>query len=95
MIRPEVSAPQVRIVDALSGNIAAPPEEFFRALAEADEVCRERDMLRELQTRVQELEAERDQLADDLIGSRQAHKITAEILYQTRIELRKYQEAAS
>lgn len=35
------SAPNARIVDALSGEIAALPAGFFRALSEADNFCAE------------------------------------------------------
>lgn len=53
-----MTAPIARRVDMLSGEVA--PTKYFQALSEADDFVREMDGLRELQTRVQELEAERD-----------------------------------
>lgn len=49
------SAPHIRSVDALSGQRA--PTAFFPALSEADEFVHGNDRLRELETRLQELEA--------------------------------------
>ena len=48
-----IPAPRFRAVEQHTGEVAARP-----ALSEADELCRELDTLRELQTRIQELEAE-------------------------------------
>jgi uncharacterized coiled-coil DUF342 family protein len=56
-------APPVRRVDMLSGDVA--PTKYFAALSEADKLCAELDGLRELQTRIQELEAENEQAVED------------------------------
>lgn len=55
-----MSAPHTRRVNALTGEVA--DSGFFKALSEADEFVREIDTVRELQTRVDELTAERDEL---------------------------------
>jgi cell shape-determining protein MreC len=62
-----MSAPLARIVDQYSGRKAT---QFFRALSEADELCAELDGLRELQCRVQELEAENAELKTQLAAAR-------------------------
>lgn len=53
--------PEIRIVNALTGEVADRPSRFMQSLSEADNYVRELDTVRELQTRVQELEAERDE----------------------------------
>jgi len=59
-------APRFNSVNALKGVVAERPSKFLAALSEADNICRELDELRELQTRVQELEAENAELRSQL-----------------------------
>lgn len=83
------SAPRARIVDALSGQKA--PARFFQALSEADNLCAELDTLRELQTRVDELAAERDDLAERLHDLDEAHQITLGQLAAANAQLKRMQ----
>lgn len=73
-----MSAPRVRRVNAFNGQVA--PTKYFQALSEADNLCRELDGLRELQCRVQELEAENAELSERLQSSYEAHDITRGLL---------------
>lgn len=75
-MRQESSAPRTRIVDALSGKVSS----------EAAEFCLELDGLRELQCRLQEVEAERDDLAERLESLHNAHNITLGLLCTARAE---------
>lgn len=76
------SAPRTRRVDALSGTKS--PDSAL--LSEATNFCLELDGLRELQTRLQELEAERDDLAERLESLHNAHQITLGLLCTARAE---------
>lgn len=77
-----MSAPLARRVDMLSGDVA--PTKYFQALSEADNLCRELDELRELQTRVAELTAENTDLAERLDSLSNAHRITLAALADAR-----------
>lgn len=57
------SAPTTRLVNALNGQVAARPDQFRKALSEADAFCREVESAHELRTRIEELECEVDVLA--------------------------------
>lgn len=75
-------APSFRSIDQLARE--HDPSKFFGALSEADNFVAELDGLRELQCRVEELEAERDDLADQLVGLRDAHDVTVKCLSVAR-----------
>jgi chromosome segregation ATPase len=85
MIRPETSAPLVRTVDALTGQVA--PTKYFQALSEADDYCKELDGLRELQTRLAEVESENTDLSERLLDLQEAHATTLGLLAQARREI--------
>lgn len=84
-----IPAPQARLVDALSGEKA--PNAYFKALSEADNLCAELDTLRELQTRNQELAAERDDLAERLHDLNESHQITLSRLAVADAQLKRMQ----
>lgn len=84
-----MTAPLARRVDMLSGEVA--PTKYFQALSEADDLCREIDGLRELQTRVQELVAERDDLAERLHDLAESHQITLSRLAAANRQLKRMQ----
>lgn len=61
-----MTAPRFRSLDQLTGEIAERPDKFRQALSEADDFIKELDGVRELRTRLQEVEAERDDLEREL-----------------------------
>lgn len=77
-----IEAPNVRLVNALTGQKA--PDKFMAALSEADDFVREIDTVRELQCRIDELTAERNDLAERLRDLSETHQATLDLLADAR-----------
>lgn len=87
-----MTAPNIRTIDALSGQHR--PSKFFAALAEVDahladaadlEALRAENV--SLRCRLDELQAERDELAETLREFDEAHQITLGLLARARRDL--------